>query len=185
MLLTKSSGLSPDEISHVLSALTGVEDHPSSPSRTPQDLYVARQPAGLIVDGYTNATKVPRTSSLRAHLLAVRGQDKAPRGWVCAYVHVCVAMFTVWVCVCACHECVCTWTPCHLFVDSLTYPLVLGLDLVTPVDLCFLCMPLYCDKCSETSYLQVHRHWLDIVPPDWYKRHVQEQVFCIRIVRWL
>ena len=46
--LTRSSGLSPEEVKYVLSALTGVEEHPTSPSRTPQDLYVARQPAGLV-----------------------------------------------------------------------------------------------------------------------------------------
>ena len=35
--LTQSSGLSPEEVEHVLAALTGVEEHPTSPSRTPQE----------------------------------------------------------------------------------------------------------------------------------------------------
>ena len=36
--------------------------------------------------------------------------------------------------------------------------------MITVVGLCILCMPLYCGKCSETRYLQVHRDWLDIIP---------------------
>ena len=52
----------------------------------------------------------------------------------------------------------------HPRVHSHTLCLVLGMDLITVFGLCILCMPLYCDKFNETCYLQVHRHWLDVIP---------------------
>ena len=51
-----------------------------------------------------------------------------------------------------------------LYADKIKHQGVLGIDLTTPVGLCFLSMPLCGGKCSEKRYMQVHRDWLDIIP---------------------
>ena len=51
-----------------------------------------------------------------------------------------------------------------LYADKIKHQGVLGIDLTTPLGLCFLSLPLYGGKCSEKRYMQVHRSWLDIIP---------------------
>ena len=51
-----------------------------------------------------------------------------------------------------------------LYADKIKHQGVLGIDLTTPIGLCFLSMPLYGGKCSEKRYMQVHRDWLDVIP---------------------
>lgn len=51
-----------------------------------------------------------------------------------------------------------------LYADKVKHQGVLGIDLTTPLGLCFLSLPLYGGKCSEKRYMQVHRSWFDIIP---------------------
>ena len=262
MNLTRNSGLSPDEVTHVLSALTGVEEHPASPSRSPQDLYVARQPAGLVGVSRAALTSAEwMDASNKRRMFTYYGyRDMQYHQMLCLITRVhwpnegwdytmstgpsltnleqCLfAKMWLWKCggrvsfnvisdqwgisTRSASRYVARWSPrwgevgkrysrllvdaqfllmCQprefadrypkpvshildgctnatevprvsslrahlLYADKIKHQAFLALDLCTVVGLCFLCMPLYCGKCSETRYMQVHRHWLDIVPP--------------------
>ena len=41
----------------------------------------------------------------------------------------------------------------------------LGITLSTAIGCGFLCMPLYCGRLSEVSYMSLHQRWFDMIPP--------------------
>ena len=58
----------------------------------------------------------------------------------------------------------------------------LGITMSTAIGCGFLCMPLYCGRLSEVSYMSLHQRWFDIIPPGFAR--LVDKGFC-RTTRFL